>query len=511
MLQTMLLILLKLSFLFLLSLVLIKALKNIPANVKQKIILITLITSLILPFLSFYPLTLNLNKLLFDTSSMLVEQSSQNHNTASITGVISQDTGVNTTTLSVIKTEKRTQINYFVVATTLIWFIGILIQLFKHLSKTRQLKLIIIRSYTFEPKIDHGINIKGNQHKTIKILISDDCKIPFLYIHYSQAFIVLPKQASELSKTSLNHIIAHELCHYRRKDHWSVRLSSLVAIVYWFHPLLLRLLVHHKQQIELACDQQLISEGIDARSYAKTLLLLPQVNHKNAVVPMMAVEQGLLKQRIQQILEEQPQQIKWFHIHLIAVALVLSLLSACTNNNSLLTADKAVEFISHDLLSLRSKKLKKNHLQIATFYDGKDEQNTFVELEFVQNKSKQTTWLKLGPLKKFNQQIQTWHYKAINNSEITGRYKVTNAIADGSVDGVAFGIIYTNNKGVMQSYRSVGPFDSENSNVLCAWPLDFSNATFNQLTPQLSKQNHESIKRMLCGSQLLKNGTWLLK
>ena len=505
----MLLLILKITIVFSACLLTMQLLKVNSSNFKQKIIVVTFAFCLLVPFLSQLPLSFNLNTISTIQTQhkdvFLIPQSDQSIQFKNSKHVIS--TNINQAHSVARDSQQSPPIDYLWVSILILWLCGFIFKLFSYLAQIYQLIVLVNRAELLKAPSIKSLK-RLNHSKAVNHLISNKTEVPFLFVTFKAINIVFPKQSQYWSEQDIHNVIAHEICHYRRKDHWALCLSSVAAILYWFHPLLSRLIKCHKEMIELACDQQLISEGMNATLYAETILSIAQAKQKFSTVPFMSSNPSSIKKRIHEILQHKHSKVGIVKINLLILLLLLVSFAGCMNNNTLLSSANLVEFISNDLSSLRSGKLDNNHIQIATFYDGVDKQTTYLELELSKVDNPQTTWLKLGPLKKFNYQIQTWHYKTIKEGELTGRYKVSNAIADGSVDGVAFGIIYADNKGKTIAHKSVGPFDNRISNILCSWPLDIANNKYKELTPQISNDNHETIKRLLCGSQLLKNGVY---
>lgn len=77
-------------------------------------------------------------------------------------------------------------------------------------------------------------------------------------------------------KKKLEHILAHEYCHYRHLDSIWVIVRCVLTAVYWFHPLVWVAAYVSKQDSELACDMAAIRMlGEKERlAYGKTLLQL---------------------------------------------------------------------------------------------------------------------------------------------------------------------------------------------------------------------------------------------
>ena len=109
-----------------------------------------------------------------------------------------------------------------------------------------------------------SMNMEGN------IYLCDDIDTPFILGVFSPK-VYLP---SLLKEEEREYVIAHENAHLGRHDHWWKPLGYVILAVHWFNPLVWAAYVLLCRDIEIACDEKVIS-GADAeykKSYAKTLL-----------------------------------------------------------------------------------------------------------------------------------------------------------------------------------------------------------------------------------------------
>ena len=141
---------------------------------------------------------------------------------------------------------------------------------------------------------------------------------------------------------------------------------------------------------------------------------------------------------------------------------------------------------------------------MSVFYDGKDEENTHIRFKL--RNDKETSWLTLGPLKKFNDYIHTWHFQLKNQARFTGEYEIIGVIPDGVVDGVAVGLLGTDLDGQFNHLKSKSTQASEIINILCSWPLALPYEEIVPVLPQITENNPDSVRRLLCGAQLVENG-----
>ncbi len=93
--------------------------------------------------------------------------------------------------------------------------------------------------------------------------------------------IVVPKWVSrELSKDQIIAILAHELSHYHRRDHWSLLIHNLIQSLLWWNPIAWWATRELRQWQELSCDAMVVSQGgVSAKTYGETLWRIVQKLH----------------------------------------------------------------------------------------------------------------------------------------------------------------------------------------------------------------------------------------
>jgi len=96
---------------------------------------------------------------------------------------------------------------------------------------------------------------------------------PFLLV-WRRPILVLPRQlVDDLSPQQLRSILAHELAHYLRWDHWSNRFAFLVKVLMWWNPVAWWAHREVRAAQELCCDAIAIDRtNTNRRGYATTLL-----------------------------------------------------------------------------------------------------------------------------------------------------------------------------------------------------------------------------------------------
>ena len=112
--------------------------------------------------------------------------------------------------------------------------------------------------------------------------------------------IYLPFQ---LDGQSLEHVIAHEMSHIRRKDHWWKPIGFLLLALHWFNPLMWVGYILLCRDIELACDENVIKEldNENRANYTEALVACSVNRRRIAACPLAFGEVGV-KERVKSVM-----------------------------------------------------------------------------------------------------------------------------------------------------------------------------------------------------------------
>ena len=101
----------------------------------------------------------------------------------------------------------------------------------------------------------------------------------------------------------LNHVVAHEQAHIRRKDHWWKPLGFLLLTLHWFNPLIWLAYVLLCRDIELACDEKVIKElGNEQRADYTQALVACSVNRRMIAACPLAFGEVGVKERVRSVM-----------------------------------------------------------------------------------------------------------------------------------------------------------------------------------------------------------------
>jgi beta-lactamase regulating signal transducer with metallopeptidase domain len=115
--------------------------------------------------------------------------------------------------------------------------------------------------------------------------------------------ILLPEGlAARLSPAELRCVIAHEVCHLRRRDNLTAAMHMAVEAIFWFYPLTWWLGSRLLAERELACDESVIASGHDRRVYAEGLLKVCRLYIGSPMASAAGASGADLKRRIAAIM-----------------------------------------------------------------------------------------------------------------------------------------------------------------------------------------------------------------
>ena len=166
---------------------------------------------------------------------------------------------------------------------TIVWTIGILILV----------AYTVISYWRLHREIDTAVRYKDN------IFQSENVSSPFV-LGIIKPRIYLP---FSMNDQDLEHVVAHEQAHIRRKDHWWEPLGFLLLTIHWFNPLMWLAYVLLCRDIELACDEKVIRElGSEQRADYTQALVACSVSRRMIVACPLAFGEVGVKERVKSVM-----------------------------------------------------------------------------------------------------------------------------------------------------------------------------------------------------------------
>lgn len=116
--------------------------------------------------------------------------------------------------------------------------------------------------------------------------------------------LLLPEGiVARLTEPQLDAILAHELCHVRRRDNLTATIHMAVQAVFWFHPLVWWLGARLVDERERACDEEVLRLGNRPQVYAAGILNVCKLYVESQLTCVSGVTGADLKKRIEAIMK----------------------------------------------------------------------------------------------------------------------------------------------------------------------------------------------------------------
>jgi len=118
--------------------------------------------------------------------------------------------------------------------------------------------------------------------------------------------LLLPEGITRrLTQAQLQGVLAHELCHVRRRDNLTAMIHMLVEATFWFYPLPWWLGARLIDERECACDEEVLQTGSQAQAYAESILRVCEFYLESPLTCMSGVTGSHLKKRVQRVMRNQ--------------------------------------------------------------------------------------------------------------------------------------------------------------------------------------------------------------
>ena len=115
--------------------------------------------------------------------------------------------------------------------------------------------------------------------------------------------LLLPDGLTDhLTPGEMDAVLAHELCHIRRRDNLAAAVHMAVEALFWFHPLVWWLGARLMEERERACDEEVLRMGTEPAEYAEGILKICELYAASPLQCAAGVTGGNLRKRIEEIM-----------------------------------------------------------------------------------------------------------------------------------------------------------------------------------------------------------------
>ncbi len=122
-------------------------------------------------------------------------------------------------------------------------------------------------------------------------------------IAWMRPILLLPEGILEtLTPSQLEAVLAHELCHVRRRDNLFAAIQMIAEALFWFHPLVWWIGARLVEERERACDEDVLTLGNEPRVYADAILNVCKLYAESPLAFVAGVTGSDIRARIEAIM-----------------------------------------------------------------------------------------------------------------------------------------------------------------------------------------------------------------
>lgn len=115
--------------------------------------------------------------------------------------------------------------------------------------------------------------------------------------------LILPAGIQErLTAAELETVIAHEMCHVRRRDNLTAAVQMALEGIFWFHPFIWWIGARLLEERERACDEAVVGLGKDSQTYAESILKVCRFYLESKLACAAGISGSNLKRRVKAIM-----------------------------------------------------------------------------------------------------------------------------------------------------------------------------------------------------------------
>lgn len=134
---------------------------------------------------------------------------------------------------------------------------------------------------------------------------------------------------SGIDEGCMQYVLAHERYHIKRFDNGFKLISYFILVLHWFNPLVWLAFYLMTKDMEMSCDEAVISKNPDIKKTYSTVLLSFATNKRFPAPSPISFSENGVKARIKNVLHyRKPKRV----LQAVAIILCLALLTACAAN-----------------------------------------------------------------------------------------------------------------------------------------------------------------------------------
>ena len=177
----------------------------------------------------------------------------------------------------------------------------------------------LISYYKLSQHMADAVLWQGNVYQSVRV------RSPFI-LGFIRPKIYIPFGLDEDTRC---HVLAHEGCHLKRRDHLTKLFAFLLLAVHWFNPLCWLAFALMSRDMEMSCDEKVLAQAGNIRKQYSASLLSFAANRRLPLPSPLAFGETGVKGRIQNVLKWKKPKA-WITVG--ATGLAFLVLAACAVN-----------------------------------------------------------------------------------------------------------------------------------------------------------------------------------
>ena len=213
----------------------------------------------------------------------------------------------------------------------IVWLVGSLVVVAVWLARWHRVAAIAKSGVSLQEGPEAAIvaqlqNGDSAPHDKVEIVSTSATIEPGIFGIFRPVLLWPASISGQLTEAHTESIVAHELCHVRRRDNLTATLHMLVESLFWFHPAVWWLGNRLVEDRERACDEAVVESGREPHVYAESILKVCEFCVESPLPCVPGVSGADLKRRIASIMSHKPgRALSSGRKLLLGVAIVLAI------------------------------------------------------------------------------------------------------------------------------------------------------------------------------------------
>lgn len=180
-----------------------------------------------------------------------------------------------------------------------VWFLIGVARSVAHLRRLRK-SCPEIDMTTLDPALQETIRRQQKMRKVV-LCTSSTVQVPTAIGLVNPAVVIPDWVMRELSTREVNQILLHEFAHLLRWDDWTNLAVQIVKAIFFFHPVVWWIEREVALEREMACDDAVLAQTENPRSYAECLAHLAEKSFLQRTVVLAHAALGRIRQTTQRV------------------------------------------------------------------------------------------------------------------------------------------------------------------------------------------------------------------